>query len=474
MKNYKLYLMAFGFGGLFFVNHTLATNPIIMDQFTADPTARVFEGKIYLYPSHDIPVPPGSGARQNWFCMEDYHVFSSENLTNWTDHGVICDQTNVPWLNRKGFDMWAPDCVFKNGTYYFYFPVGGRIGVATSEKPYGPWKVLDQPVTGASGIDPCVLQDDDGSSYLFTGAGGIAVAKLKDNMVELDTPPGVTNAVPTNNVPPGRGFRNNRMQRIANLPSPGLIEGPFAFKRNGIYYLTYPHAVTVDGRQGAEELEYSISTNAMGPYKWMGIITETNASGCWTEHHSIVQYKGQWYLFYHDKQLSPNFDKNRSVRIDYLNFNPDGTIQKVIPTLRGVGIVDAKSKIQIDRYSAISKEGVSDLFLDASNTFAGWKISLNGKNTWVKFDRVDFGKRSFFGLHNLKSVNVRAQSATGGVVEIRADKVDGPVLARVEIGKGADWNVVKAKVTGAPSGVHDLVVVQNENNNVDLDWISFQ
>jgi len=213
--------MSLGIGALLLADASFATNPIIMDQFTADPTARVFEGKIYLYPSHDIPVPPGSGVRQNWFCMEDYHVFSSENLVDWQDHGVICDQTNVPWLNRAGYDMWAPDCVFKNGTYYFYFPVGGRIGVATSDKPYGPWKVLDHPVTGAGGIDPCVLMDDDGSSYLFTAAGGISVAKLKDNMVEDDTRP----------------------QRIANLPRPGLIEGPFAFKRNGIYYLTYPHGV---------------------------------------------------------------------------------------------------------------------------------------------------------------------------------------------------------------------------------------
>ena len=348
MKNFKLCLLTLVSWGLS-LNNTFATNPIIMDQFTADPTARVFEGKIYLYPSHDIPVPPGSGARANWFCMEDYHVFSSENLTDWTDHGVICNQTNVPWLNRKGYDMWAPDCVFKNGTYYFYFPVGGRIGVATSDKPIGPWKILDKPVTGMGGIDPCVLMDDDGSSYLFAAQGGISVAKLKDNMVETDT--------------------NARPQRIADLPRPGLIEGPFAFKRNGIYYLTYPHAVT-DGKGGhdAEELEYSISTNVFGPYKWTGVITETNESGCWTEHHSIVQYKGRWYLFYHDKQLSPNFDKNRSVRVDYLNFNDDGTIQKVIPTLRGVGIVDAKSKIQIDRYSAISKEGVSASFINTTNT----------------------------------------------------------------------------------------------------------
>lgn len=447
MKNFKYHQLALGVLGLFLANNALATNPIIMDQFTADPTARVFEGKIYLYPSHDIPVPPGSGARPNWFCMQDYHVFSSENLTDWTDHGVICDQTNVPWLNRKGYDMWAPDCVFKNGTYFFYFPVGGRIGVATSDKPYGPWKVLDKPVAGVRGIDPCVLIDDDGSAYLFTAAGGISVSKLKDDMVETETRP----------------------QRIANLPRPGLIEGPFAFKRNGIYYLTYPHAVTdASGRQGSEELEYSISTNVFGPYKWMGIITDTNASGCWTEHHSIVQYKGQWYLFYHDDQLSPHFDKNRSVRIDYLYFNDDGTIQKVIPTLRGVGIVDAKSKIQIDRYSDISKEGVSDSFLNPTNTFEGWKISLNGPDTWVRFDKVDFGNGA------LKSVNARAVSATGGTAEIHLDKADGPLLAKVKIRKGSEWKVIHSKLVNVPAGVHDLIVTQNKNNNVELDWISFE
>ena len=464
MKSCHHYLTGLTVASLFLTSQVFATNPIIMDQFDADPTARVFEGQIYLYPSHDMKEARQARGGQGWFAMEDYHVFSSSNLMDWTDHGIICNQTNVPWLNRKGYDMWAPDCVFKGGTYYFYFPVGGRIGVATSDKPYGPWKILDQPVTGAGGIDPCVLQDDDGTAYLFTGGGGIQVGKLMDNMVELETRPGVTNL-------PARGGRGNSLsQRIANLPNPGgtTIEGPFAFKRNGTYYLTYPHAVTVNGRQGSEQLEYAISTNAMGPYKWIGIITDTNASGCWTEHHSIVQYKGQWYLFYHDKQLSPNFDKNRSVRIDYLHFNDDGTIQKVIPTLRGVGIADATSKIQIDRYSAISEAGVAATFINTNNTFEGWKISLNGKNTWVKFDRVDFGDG------NLKSVNVRAQSEAGGTVEIRADKADGSVLARVEIGRGVDWKVADAKVTHAPSGVHDLVVTHDEDNNVDMDWVRFQ
>ncbi len=125
----------------------LAQNPIIRDQFSADPTARVFDGKVYVYPSHDILAVEGKG-RVGWFCMEDYHVFSSENLTDWTDHGVIVHQEKVPWVNPKGYNMWAPDCISKNGKYYFYFPAGAKdtalgrgfsIGVAVADNPYGPF-----------------------------------------------------------------------------------------------------------------------------------------------------------------------------------------------------------------------------------------------------------------------------------------------------------------------------------------------
>jgi beta-xylosidase len=373
--------------------------------------------------------------------MEDYHVFSSENLTDWTDHGVLINQTNVPWLTRKSFDMWAPDCVFKNGKYYFYFPTGGHIGVAIADKPYGPFKPEEKPIQGANGIDPGLLMDKDGSAYMFWARGRISVAKLKDNMVELDSP----------------------AQVVANLPTSGLIEGPFAFERNGIYYLTYPHVQTT-----IERLEYATSTNPMGPYKQAGVLLDEAASGCWTVHQSVVEYKGQWYLFYHDKDLSPDFDKNRSIRADYLYFNEDGSIKKVIPTLRGVGMVDAKSKVQIDRYSDISKEGVSVSFLNETNKFEGWKISLNGKNTWVRFDRVDFGKG------DLKSVNARSISATGGTVEIHLDKTDGPLVARIEIGKASDWKVVNSKLANVPAGIHNLVVTQSDDNKVDLDWISFE
>ena len=439
MNPYQPGLLALSLGVLL-VTNAQATNPLIMDQFTADPTARVFEGKLYVYPSHDIPATPGRG-RPNWFVMEDYHVFSSENLTDWTDHGAILNQTNVPWLNRATFDMWAPDCLFKSGKYYFYFPVGGRIGVAVADKPDGPFKPELQPIAGANGIDPGLLMDKDGTAYMFWARGRISVARLKANMVELDSPPEV----------------------VSNLPTRGLIEGPFPFERNGIYYLTYPHV-----QNRTERLEYATSTSAMGPYTQRGVFLDEAASGCWTVHQSVVEYQGQWYLFYHDKDLSPNFDKNRSIKADYLYFNEDGTIKKVIPTLRGVGKVNATSQIQIDRYSAISPTGVTVSFLNASNTFAGWQIALNGKITWVQFDRVDFGQDA------LKAVSARARSATGGTVEIHLDKADGPLMARITAGADPAWQMVHAKLDNAPKGLHDIVVTHDEENEVALDWISFE
>ena len=439
MKNYKAIRLIF----LLIVSlmsTVVAQNPIIRDQFSADPTARVFNGKVYLYPSHDIPTPPGKKLRENWFCMEDYHVFSSENLTDWTDHGVIVTQTKVPWLTRINYDMWAPDCVFKNDKYYFYFPVGGRIGVATADKPEGPYSVLDKPVEGIRGIDPCILIDKDGQAYIFTAMGRISVAKLKDNMIETDGQP----------------------LTIANLPAKGLIEGPFAFELNGRYYLTYPHV-----ENKTERLEYAMSDSPMGPYKQVGVIMDESPSGCWTNHQSIVRYKGQWYLFYHDKDYSPNFDKNRSVRVDSLSFNSDGTIHKVIPTLRGVGITDALKKIDIDRYSQISNKGVSVAFLDTLNRFNGWKTILDKQNAWIQYNTVDFGNKK------LKSVRVEALSQTGGILQIRIDKADGILLAEVKIPKGTGWNTVDTRLSKYQKGIHNLVVVLKDNNPVEVDWIRF-
>jgi len=439
MKGHKFYFLL-SIVILLSLLGTNAQNPIIHNQFSADPTARVFNGKVYLYPSHDILVPEGKNLKKDWFCMEDYHVFSSENLTHWTDHGVIVTQTKVPWLVKPNYDMWAPDCVFKNGKYYFYFPVGGKIGVATSDTPEGPFTVQENPVSGIGGIDPCILMDKDGQAYIFTARGRLSVAKLKDNMVEVD----------------------GDVQTIANLPTKGLIEGPFAFQLKDKYYLTYPHV-----ENSIERLEYAMSDSPMGPYKPVGVIMDESTSGCWTNHQSIVQYEEQWYLFYHDKDYSPNFDKNRSVRIDSLFFNANGTIMKVIPTHRGVGLTLAKEDIQLDRYSHLCKMGATIALLDSANTFAGWKTIL-APNAWVQYNSVKFNKLSS------KKVVVKSQSLSGGTLEIRLDKTDSPVVASIKIPKGSGWQIIESDVKTIKSGNHNLVVSFKGSGSVELDWIKFK
>ena len=183
MKRFILSLV----GILCLFSTLFAQNPIIKGQYTADPTARVFGDKVWLFCSHDIisPVEP----ERRWFCMEDYHTFSSEDLVHWTDHGVILDQKNVPWGNPEGYSMWAPDCVEKDGKYYFYFPNASKegrgfaVGVAIADSPEGPYIPQPEPIKGINGIDPCVLQASDGNAYIFWGNG--RCAKLKPNMLEL-------------------------------------------------------------------------------------------------------------------------------------------------------------------------------------------------------------------------------------------------------------------------------------------------
>ena len=357
-----------------------AQNPIIGHLFTADPTARVFNGKVYLYPSHDI-FPP-EGQRQDWFCMEDYHVFSSENLTDWTDHGVIVTQNKVPWVRPNSYSMWAPDCVEHNGKYYFYFPSapkdgrGFGIGVAIADSPEGPFVPEPEPIKGISGIDPCVLQASDGNAYIFWGAG--RCAKLKPNMKEL------ADDTPKEKVKWGeREFEMYGVNCLKDLPN-RQAEGPFAFEYNGNYYLTYPYV-----RENTEVLGYAMSKNPMGPYEYKGLIMAEHENGCWTNHHSIVNYKGQWYLFYHQNAFSPRDDKRRSVQIEKLYFNPDGTIQEVKKTMRGVGVNKATEKIQIDRYSTASTD-VTTALIDTVNTFRSFQATLPAKGSWLKYNDVDF------------------------------------------------------------------------------------
>ena len=416
------------------------TNPIITGQFTADPTARVFEGKIYMYPSHDIPSVITHHDGSAWFSMPDYHVFSSEDLASWTDHGVILRQEDVPWGKPDAYAMWAPDCVQKDGKYYFYFPDapaagwGFGIGVAVADNPEGPFTPQQKPIEGVVGIDPCVMIDDDGKVYIYWSGMGLRGCRLADNMLELE---------------------GEQVRLDEPLPE-GFKEGPFAFKRNGRYYLTYPWV-----RKDTEALAYAMSDNPLGPFEYKGIIMNESPTGCWTNHHSLVEYRGEWYLFYHHNDYSPHFDKNRSARIDRVFFNDDGTIQEVVPTLRGVGPVKASSKVHIDRYSSI--EGARIEYVDTTDYFKGWKTVFAKSGDNVCFNDVDFGRKA------PKTVSLRVKAQAGGRLALTAGET-----AEFDIPKSGEWIEVTCRMPFKVKNMHDINVKLVSDTEIEIDWITFK
>ncbi|MFD2034733.1 family 43 glycosylhydrolase [Belliella marina] len=452
IKCLALLLSVLGFSSACF-----GQNPLIRDQFTADPTARVIHGRIYVFPSHDIKCDSTQG-RPDWFCMEDYHVFSSSNLTDWEDHGMILSQYQVPWADSESFSMWAPDAIEKDGKFYFYFPskaktrelendapgVNGssfKIGVAVSDQPGGPYTPENQPIAKVDGIDPNVFIDHDGQAYLYWSQHHFYGAKLKPNMKELDS----------------------EVFTLKEFPAKGLKEGPFVFERNGIYYMTYPHVANK-----TERIEYAIADNPLGPFEYQGVIMDESPVGCWTNHQSVVEFEDQWYLFYHHNDYSPDFDKNRSIRADSLFFDQEGKIQKVIPTLRGIGLTAATGHIKMDRYSSKSSQGYKFVFLDEGNPFLGWKSVFDKKGAWVRYNQVDFGK----GDLNEFCAKIKTNNAKG-VLELRLSHTKGELVSTIDLDSNQDWTEYRSVVESEIAGAQDLVLVFRGKGKVEVDWVSF-
>lgn len=283
----------------------LGPNPFITHMFTADPSGHVWQdGRLYVYASHDIDPPRGCDL------MDQYHVFSSADLKNWTDHGEILRASQVPWGRPEGGFMWAPDCAYKDGKYYFYFPhpsesnvaPSWKVGVAVSDRPDGGFKALSQPMPGVGGwdlIDPAVFVDDDGQAYFYYGGGSKCYgAPLNDDMVSLRQP----------------------LQVMQGLDD--FHEAAWVHKYDGRYYLSY-----ADNNEGANRLRYAISDSPLGPWRSMGVFL--GPQSCAMSHGSIVQFRGQWYVLYHCSDLSNGENALRSICIDPLYYNTDGTIQLV-------------------------------------------------------------------------------------------------------------------------------------------------
>lgn len=317
------------------------SQPLVTHIYTADPSAHVFEGRIYIYPSHDIEAGAAFDDDGGHFQMRDYHVLRQDSPTApTTDCGVALSVDDVPWAERQ---MWAPDAATKDGRYYLYFPAKRadgifQIGVAVGDRPEGPFAPDPEPIEGSYSIDPAVYGDEDGAHYMyFGGIWGGQLQKYRDNRYDAahEEPAGDA---------PALGPRVARlaedMRRFAEAPREVLIvdeagqplraddhdrryfEAPWIHRHAGRYYLSYSTGNT-------HYLCYATSDSPYGPFTYQGRILEPVVG--WTTHQSIVQFDGRWWLYYHDSILSGGVTHLRSAKVVEIEHGADGRIRTLHP-----------------------------------------------------------------------------------------------------------------------------------------------
>ena len=311
------------------------------DDYMADPSAHVFEGKLYIYPSHDWESGVSENDNGDHFNMKDYHVFSMDDINGEvTDHGNILDIKDIPWAGRQ---LWDSDVAYKEGKYYLYFPLKDendifRIGVAISDKPYGPFKPEPQPIKDSYSIDPCLFKDQ-GEYYMYFGGlwGGQLqryrdnnylgndsfpgdhepalcpkVVKLSDGMLEFAEEPKDLVILDEAGKPITQGDTERR-----------FFEASWMHKYKGKYYFSYSTGDT-------HQICYAVGDNPYGPFVYQGVVL-TPVVG-WTTHHSIVEFKGKWYLFHHDCVPSNGKTWLRSMKVVELEYEDDGSIKTISGT----------------------------------------------------------------------------------------------------------------------------------------------
>jgi len=320
---------------------TAISQPLVTHIYTADPSAHVFEGKVYVYPSHDIDGGAAFDDDGGHFCMEDYHVLRQDSPEGEAeDCGMVLHVRDVPWAQRQ---MWAPTAASRDGRYFLYFPAKRadgifQIGVASSDRPEGPFVADPEPIAGSYSIDPAVFVDDDGEQYLYVGGiWGGQLQKYRDNVYDA------ANEEPTGDAPalgPRVARLREDMHGFAEPTREVLIldehgqplraddhdrryfEGPWVHKHAGRYYLSYSTGNT-------HLLCYAVGDDPYGPFTYQGVLM-TPVVG-WTTHHSILAFGDQWYLYYHDALRSGGVTHLRSAKVTRLQHEADGSIRTIHP-----------------------------------------------------------------------------------------------------------------------------------------------
>ena len=434
-----------------------AQNPFVQTWCTSDPAPMVHDGRMYVYTGHDE-----DGA--DFFWMQEWRVYSTDDMVNWTDHGSPLALEDFSWADDRA---WASQCIERDGHFYWYICAhskrskGMAIGVAVGDSPTGPFRdALGKPLFENGSwdhIDPTVFIDDDGQAWLMWGNPRVYYLKLNRDMVSYK---GEVGMLPMTEEAFGSPAMNEREQGKSYKDS--YVEGPWLTKRNGKYQLLYAAGGV------PEHISYSTAPAPTGPWTYAGQIMPLSDTGSFTNHCGVADYKGHSYFFYHTGKLPGGGGFGRSVAVEEFKYNPDGSIPTILPTDKGVSPIATFSPFRkVEAETMAFSKGVKT----EQNAETGVYVSDIHNGDYIKLQAVDFGQRI------PRTFTARVASALrGGAIELHIDSVGGQQLVRLDVpgtGGWEQWTTLTADLTTYTTGVHDLYLVFTGRKGpklFNLDW----
>src|SRR6188768_1009325 len=410
-----------------------ADNPIVQTFYTADPAPMVHEGRLYLYTSHDEDVTV-----KDFYTMNDWRLYSTADMVNWTDHGSPAGLKSFSWGNDSA---WAPQGIARNGKFYLYVPLnnnsGAKIGVGVSNNVAGPFtdplgKALAFKDSG--NIDPTVFVDDDGQAYMYWGNGTLRYVKLSSDMTSTSG-------------------------SITDVSLSGFTEGPWFYKRAALYYMVF--AAT----SGNEKISYATSNSPTGPWTVRGDIMGTGST--FTNHSGIVDYKGHSYFFYHNSSLPGGNNYKRSVCVEEFSYGADGSIPKLTGTTKGPSAIAALNPFQqVEAETIAFSSGLKTEV--CSDTGGGMNVTAISNGDYIKLKDVDFAD-------GVTSFDARVSSAASNAkIELHLDSQTGTLLGTCDVAGASSWTSKSCAVSGG-SGKHDLFLkfVGGSGDLFKFNWWKF-
>lgn len=419
-----------------------AINPVVQTNFTTDPAPMVHNDTLYVYTGHDE-----DGA--DFFWMQEWRVYSTTDMVNWTDHGSPLAIEDFEWADDRA---WAPQCIERDGKFYFYVPLHSKltntmaIGVAVGDTPVGPFRdAIGHPLVDGSWdyIDPTVFIDDDGQAYLYWGNPEIYYVKLNKDMVSFDG-----EVCKVEQTVEGFGAPGPKERVKSTEYKDMYTEGPWFYRRGDKYYLLYAAGGV------PEHIAYSMSNSPTGPWRYMGEIMPLSDTGSFTNHCGVTDYKGRSYFFYHTGKLPRGGGFGRSIAVEEFSYKPDGTFPIIMPTDSGVAPVG-----YLDPYRRVEAETMawSQGVRVEPNARSGVYVSDIHDGDYIRVNNVNFGSGgpAVFGA----SV---ASALRGGRIEVRVDAPDGELAALMDVpgtGGWEEWKYIETRALAEIPGVHDIYFV---------------